>query len=301
MRSSLTASSRATRGHERRPPTEPLAGDGDRGRAPRIVHAGREIASAISELAAIAAVVLTDSGTGVAPRRHSGGDAVGDRRARRRIAEAIRADSLAKTPHALLSRSGGGVSRAHASSSTCRAGRAAAATATPCSAACAGHALACSPKPRRRTGRRDDDGCRLPRRSPSLAKLGAPASALRSRTSDAAGLGESPRRRTALGDGGDGRRRTLAMSLDRLIDADRRANPARRAASCRPGRSRAGRCSTLRRRARWHSPRRRLPARPGRALAGRSRPLLRRLPVPQADHLAMLSARRPLGLAPGGA
>jgi molybdopterin adenylyltransferase len=64
-----------------------------------------EIAAALLELAAGAAVVLTTGGTGFAPRdvtpeatatvldRHAPG-----------IAEAIRADALTRTPHALLSR-----------------------------------------------------------------------------------------------------------------------------------------------------------------------------------------------------
>jgi molybdenum cofactor biosynthesis protein B len=64
-----------------------------------------EIAAAIASLAAGAALVLTTGGTGVAPR-----DVTPEATARvlereaPGIAEAIRADSLAKTPHALLSR-----------------------------------------------------------------------------------------------------------------------------------------------------------------------------------------------------
>jgi molybdopterin adenylyltransferase len=64
-----------------------------------------QIAAAIVELAEDSAVVLTTGGTGFAPRdvtpeatRH-----VVDREAPG-IAEAIRADALARTPHALLSR-----------------------------------------------------------------------------------------------------------------------------------------------------------------------------------------------------
>jgi molybdopterin adenylyltransferase len=77
----------------------------------RIVPDEREaIAEAIAELAEDAAVVLTTGGTGLGPRdvtpeatadvleRHAPG-----------IAEALRADSLAKTPHALLSRGLAGV------------------------------------------------------------------------------------------------------------------------------------------------------------------------------------------------
>lgn len=69
-----------------------------------------EIAAAIAQLAADASLVLTTGGTGMAPRdvtpeaTHS----VIDREAPG-IAEAIRADSLAKTPHALLSRGVAGV------------------------------------------------------------------------------------------------------------------------------------------------------------------------------------------------
>jgi molybdenum cofactor synthesis domain-containing protein len=63
------------------------------------------IAAAISELAESASLVLTTGGTGFAPRDVTpeatravlGRDAPG-------IAEAIRADALSRTPHALLSR-----------------------------------------------------------------------------------------------------------------------------------------------------------------------------------------------------
>ena len=77
----------------------------------RVVPDEREaIAEAIAELAEDAAVVLTTGGTGLGPRdvtpeataevleRHAPG-----------IAEALRADSLRKTPHALLSRGLAGV------------------------------------------------------------------------------------------------------------------------------------------------------------------------------------------------
>jgi len=69
-----------------------------------------EIAGAIVELAAGSAVVLTTGGTGVAPRdvTPEATRSVIDREAPG-IAEAIRADSLAKTPHALLSRGVAGV------------------------------------------------------------------------------------------------------------------------------------------------------------------------------------------------
>jgi molybdopterin adenylyltransferase len=69
-----------------------------------------EIAAAIAELADTAGLVLTTGGTGVAPRDVTPAatrsvierDAPG-------IAEAIRADSFAKTPHALLSRGVAGI------------------------------------------------------------------------------------------------------------------------------------------------------------------------------------------------
>ncbi len=63
------------------------------------------IAGAIGELAADAQLVLTTGGTGVAPRDvtpEATADAL-DRQAPG-LAEAIRADSIAKTPHAMLSR-----------------------------------------------------------------------------------------------------------------------------------------------------------------------------------------------------
>jgi molybdenum cofactor synthesis domain-containing protein len=69
-----------------------------------------EIAAAILELADAANVVLTTGGTGVAPRdvTPEATRSVIDREAPG-IAEAIRADSLTKTPHALLSRGVAGV------------------------------------------------------------------------------------------------------------------------------------------------------------------------------------------------
>ena len=68
------------------------------------------ISAAISELAAEAEVVLTTGGTGLAPRdvTPEATRAVLDREAPG-LAEAIRADSIAKTPHALLSRGVAGV------------------------------------------------------------------------------------------------------------------------------------------------------------------------------------------------
>jgi molybdenum cofactor biosynthesis protein B len=69
-----------------------------------------EIAAAIEELASAAAVVLTTGGTGLAPR-----DVTPEatrtvlQREAPGIAEALRADSIAKTPHGLLSRGVAGV------------------------------------------------------------------------------------------------------------------------------------------------------------------------------------------------
>jgi molybdopterin adenylyltransferase len=69
-----------------------------------------EIAAAITELAEGVALVLTTGGTGVAPRdvTPEATRSVLDREAPG-IAEAIRADSIARTPHALLSRGLAGV------------------------------------------------------------------------------------------------------------------------------------------------------------------------------------------------
>src|SRR5207244_6531997 len=69
-----------------------------------------EIARAIEDLADDAAVVLTTGGTGLGPRdvTPEATASVLDRAAPG-IAEAIRADSIARTPHALLSRGLAGV------------------------------------------------------------------------------------------------------------------------------------------------------------------------------------------------
>ncbi len=69
-----------------------------------------EIARAIEELAEEASVVLTPGGTGLGPRAVTpeATASVLDREAPG-IAEAIRADSVTKTPHALLSRGVAGV------------------------------------------------------------------------------------------------------------------------------------------------------------------------------------------------
>ena len=77
----------------------------------RVVPDNRdEIARAIEELADEAALVLTTGGTGLGPRdvTPEATASVLDRKAPG-IAEAIRTDSIAKTPHALLSRGLAGV------------------------------------------------------------------------------------------------------------------------------------------------------------------------------------------------
>jgi molybdopterin adenylyltransferase len=68
------------------------------------------IADAIAELAGRSALVLTTGGTGLGPRDVTPEATVAllDRAAPG-IAEAIRADSIAKTPHGLLSRGAAGV------------------------------------------------------------------------------------------------------------------------------------------------------------------------------------------------
>ncbi len=80
----------------------------------RVVPDDRDaITAALGELAARAQVVLSTGGTGVAPRdvTPEATAAVLDRQAPG-IAEAIRADSIAKTPHGLLSRGLAGTSGA---------------------------------------------------------------------------------------------------------------------------------------------------------------------------------------------
>jgi molybdenum cofactor synthesis domain-containing protein len=77
----------------------------------RVVPDDRDaIADAIAELAEEAALVLTTGGTGLGPRDVTP-EATLEVLARQApgIAEGIRADSLAKTPHALLSRGVAGV------------------------------------------------------------------------------------------------------------------------------------------------------------------------------------------------
>jgi molybdenum cofactor synthesis domain-containing protein len=77
----------------------------------RVVPDDRDsIAEAIAELAEGASVVLTTGGTGLGPRDVTP-EATAEvlERVAPGIAEALRADSLAKTPHALLSRGLAGV------------------------------------------------------------------------------------------------------------------------------------------------------------------------------------------------
>jgi molybdenum cofactor synthesis domain-containing protein len=77
----------------------------------RVVPDDRDaIAEAIAELAEDASVVLTTGGTGLGPRDVTP-EATAEvlERVAPGIAEALRADSLAKTPHALLSRGLAGV------------------------------------------------------------------------------------------------------------------------------------------------------------------------------------------------
>jgi len=111
----LTVSDRVSRGEaEDRSGdllAELLAGDGyDVER--RVVPDEREqIAAALRELAATARVVLSTGGTGLAPRDVTPEATleVLDREAPG-IAQALRADSIAKTPHGLLTRGVAGVS-----------------------------------------------------------------------------------------------------------------------------------------------------------------------------------------------
>ena len=84
---------------------ELLRGDGWEVERRVVPDEADEIAAAIEELAAAAQLVLTTGGTGLAPR-----DVTPEatrtvlQREAPGIAEALRADSIAKTPHGLLSR-----------------------------------------------------------------------------------------------------------------------------------------------------------------------------------------------------
>jgi len=89
---------------------ELLRGDGYEVERRVVPDEAAEIAAAIEELAAVASVVLTTGGTGLAPR-----DVTPEatrtvlQREAPGIAEAIRADAVSKTPHGLLSRGVAGV------------------------------------------------------------------------------------------------------------------------------------------------------------------------------------------------
>ena len=105
----LTVSDRVSRGEaEDRSGdllADALAADGVEVERRVVPDEAREIAAAIEDLAAGAQVVLTTGGTGLAPR-----DVTPEatrtvlQREAPGIAEALRADSIAKTPHGLLSR-----------------------------------------------------------------------------------------------------------------------------------------------------------------------------------------------------
>jgi molybdenum cofactor biosynthesis protein B len=87
-----------------------LRGDGYEVERRVVPDEADQIATAIEELAARAAVVLTTGGTGLGPRDVTP-EATGTvlQREAPGIAEALRADSIAKTPHGLLSRGLAGV------------------------------------------------------------------------------------------------------------------------------------------------------------------------------------------------
>jgi molybdenum cofactor biosynthesis protein B len=89
---------------------ELLRGDGYEVERRVVPDEAEEIAAAIEDLAARSALVLTTGGTGLAPRdvTPEATRSVLQREAPG-IAEALRADSIAKTPHGLLSRGAAGV------------------------------------------------------------------------------------------------------------------------------------------------------------------------------------------------
>ena len=97
----LTVSDRVSRGeaHDGSGDTleELLRSDGYEVTRRLVPDEADEIAEAIRELAAAASLVLTTGGTGLAARDVLEREAPG-------IAQALRADSIAKTPHGLLSR-----------------------------------------------------------------------------------------------------------------------------------------------------------------------------------------------------
>jgi len=110
----LTVSDRVSRGVVEDTSGEILAGllaeDGHEVDRRVVPDEADQISAAIAELAEGAALVLTTGGTGVAPRdvTPEATLALVDR-AVPGIAEALRADSIAKTPHGLLSRGVAGI------------------------------------------------------------------------------------------------------------------------------------------------------------------------------------------------
>ena len=110
----LTVSDRVSRGEAEDTSGDTLAGlleaDGYEVTRRVVPDEAGDIASAIEELASAAAVVLTTGGTGIAPRdvTPEATRTVLEREAPG-IAQAIRADSIARTPHGLLSRGVAGV------------------------------------------------------------------------------------------------------------------------------------------------------------------------------------------------
>jgi len=89
---------------------ELLVGDGFEVQRSVVPDEREEIAAALRELAPQVGLVLTTGGTGLAPRDVTP-EATLDvvEREARGIAQALRADSIAKTPHGLLSRGVAGV------------------------------------------------------------------------------------------------------------------------------------------------------------------------------------------------
>ena len=110
----LTVSDRVSRGVADDTSGEILAGllaaDGYEVERRVVPDEADQITGAVGELAAGAALVLTTGGTGVAPRdvTPEATLALVDRSVPG-IAEALRADSIAKTPHGLLSRGVAGI------------------------------------------------------------------------------------------------------------------------------------------------------------------------------------------------
>jgi molybdenum cofactor biosynthesis protein B len=89
---------------------ELLAGEGFEVERRIVPDERKAIASAIEELAVEARLVLTTGGTGLGPRDVTPEATAGTlERPAPGIAEAIRADAIAKTPHGLLSRGVAGV------------------------------------------------------------------------------------------------------------------------------------------------------------------------------------------------